>query len=157
MHSVEGGLPPCLYFGLTAATLLAFPGKRLAIALVDPHKRVAPRVVVPAERRLDRCARHPGPIQQIQSASHDRALHLSVPGLPTWISQGKVGEHETGDTALLNDVPRTAHDCRGYAIRLQMPRDQTHGLVANRSKRREEHGVEAVLAAPLEDPGGGAL
>jgi hypothetical protein len=34
-----------------------------------------------------------------------------------------------------------------------MPRNQTHDLVANRSKRCEEHGIEAVLAAQLEDLG----
>jgi hypothetical protein len=32
-----------------------------------------------------------------------------------------------------------------------MARDQTHGLVTNRSKCRQEDGVDAVLATPLED------
>ena len=155
--SVEGGSLTCFYFGLTATALLTFLGKSLAFAVVNPHKGFTPRIVAPEERRLDCSARHPGPIQQIQGTSHDRALHVSVPRLPAWISQWKVCEHETGDTALLNDVPRAAHDCCGHAICLQMARDQTHGLVTNRSECRQEHGVNTVLAAPFEDLGGIAL
>ena len=108
----------CLDFGLTAAALLPGPGKRLAIALVDPHESVAPCVTVPAERRLDRGARHPGPIQEGQGASHDRSLHLGIPGFPAWVPQRKVGEHEAGNAALLDDVARAAHDRGGNAVRL---------------------------------------
>jgi len=142
---------------LTAATLLPGSGKRLAIALVDSHEGVAPRVSVPMERCLDRGARHPGPLQYSQGASYDRSLHLGIPGFPAWVSQRKVGEHKAGDAALLDDVPRAAHDRGGNAVRLQVSRDQTHGLVADGSKRHEEHGVEAVLATPFEDLGSGAL
>jgi len=49
----DTGLMTCLYFGLTTATLLPGSGKRLAIALVDPHEGVAPRVAVPMERCLE--------------------------------------------------------------------------------------------------------
>lgn len=111
-------LTTCLYFGLTVATLLPGPGKRLAIALVDPHEGVAPCVALPAKRCLDRGARHPGPIQEGQGASYDRSLHLGIPGFPAWISQRKVGEHEAGNAALLDNVPRAAHDHGGDAVRL---------------------------------------
>jgi hypothetical protein len=30
-----------------------------------------------------------------------------------------------------------------------VPGNQTHGLVANRSKRRKEHGVDTILLAPF--------
>jgi len=116
--SIEECSPICFYFGLTAAALLPCPGKRLAIAAVHPAKGVTPRIVSPVERRLDCSARHPSPIQQIKGASHDRTLHVSIPRLPAWISQWKVREHEAGYTALLNDVPRGAHDCCGNSTRL---------------------------------------
>jgi hypothetical protein len=107
-----------LYFGLTSAALLPRPGKRLAIALVDPHEGVAPCVTVPMERRLDRGTRHPGPVQEGQGGSHDRLLHLGIPRFPAWISQWKIGEHEAGNAALLDDVSRAAHDDSGNVVRL---------------------------------------
>jgi hypothetical protein len=60
-----------LYFSLTAAAFLACPGKRLAIAVVHMIKGIAPRIVTPPERSLDRSAGHPSPIQQIKGASRD--------------------------------------------------------------------------------------
>jgi hypothetical protein len=96
---------------LTAAAFLACPGKCLAIAVIYPIKGVAPRIVTPAERSLDRSSGHPSPIQQIKGTSHDRTLHVSLPRLSAWISQWKVSENKAGYTALLNDVPRRAHDC----------------------------------------------
>jgi hypothetical protein len=146
-----------LDFGLMAAALLPSSGKCLAIAVVDPHEGIAPCIVLPAERRLGRRPRHPGMLQQVQGASHDGVLHLSIPGLATWISQRKVGKQEASDSALLNDVPRATHDHRGYALLLQISRNQTHGLVADRSKRGEEYGIDAVLSTPFEDPRSGAL
>jgi hypothetical protein len=154
---MEEYLPIRFYFGLKAAALLTSPGKRLAIAAVHPAEGVTPRIVSPVERRLDCSARHPSPIQQIKGASHDRTLHGTIPRLPAWIPQWKVRENEAGDTALLNDVPRGAHDCCGNSTRLQMPCDQTHGLVANRSKSREKNGVNAILTAPFKDLGGMVL
>jgi hypothetical protein len=114
----DKGSTTCLYFGLTAASLLSGPGKRFAVALVDVHESVAPRVAVPVKRRLDRCARHPGQIEESQGASYDRSLHLGIPGFPTGISQRKIGEDEAGDAALLYNVPRAADDHSGNAIRL---------------------------------------
>ena len=78
----------CLEFGLESTTLLPCSGERFAVAVVDPHEGVAPVFVVPAERSLDRGARHPGPFQQVQRGSHDRALHLVIPGLSAGISRG---------------------------------------------------------------------
>jgi hypothetical protein len=61
----------CFYFGLTAAALLPLAGKSLTIAGVDAHKGVTPRIAAPTERGLDRSARHPSPIEQIQGSSHN--------------------------------------------------------------------------------------
>ena len=52
-----------LRFGLTATPLFSLTGKRFAVTLVNSHKSIAPLVVSPAEWRLNRSARHPGPLQ----------------------------------------------------------------------------------------------
>jgi hypothetical protein len=84
-------------------------------------------------------------------------LHLPIPGFATGISQGKVGEDKAGNPALFNNIPSAPQYNRGQAICLKMAADQTHGLVAYRSKCREENGIEFVLAAPLKNLGSGTL
>jgi hypothetical protein len=101
--------------------------------------------------RLDRGTGHPGLLQKIKGGSHDRVLHFGVPGLPAGVSQGEVGEHEAGDPAFLHDVAGGSHQYRRQAVLFEVPGDQTHGLVADRSEGREEHGVDAVLTAPCEN------
>jgi hypothetical protein len=139
---------------LTAAALLACSGQGLAIALVHPEKGVTPRIVSPPERRLDCSARHPGAIEQLKRYSHYRTLHVSIPRLSARISEWKIREHKAGYTALLNHVTRGTHDCCWNSTCLQMPCDQTHGLMAYRSKSGEKHRVNAILTAPLKDLGG---
>jgi len=140
-----------LRFGLPAAALFSLPGERFAVTVVDPHEGVAPLVVAPAKRRLNRGAGHPGPLKQIKGSSHDRALHLGVPGLPAGVSQWEVGEHEAGDAAFLDDVAGRAQYYRRHAVFFEVSGDQTHGLVADRSECREEHGADTILTAPLKD------
>ena len=106
------------YVGLAAAALLACPCKRLAIAGIHPAEGVAPRIVVPVEGCLDCRTWHPSTIQKTEGASHDRALHVGVPRLPTWISQRKICEDKAGYAALLNNIPCAAHDCGRNAIGL---------------------------------------
>jgi hypothetical protein len=78
---------------------------------------------------MARCFEH------IKRDVDDLALHRGVKRLPAWIAERKVGENEAGDAALLDDVARGADYDRRYAVRFEMTRNQTHGLVANRSKR----------------------
>ena len=59
--------------------------------------------------------------------------------------QGKIGEDKARHAAMLDDVARGPdHDSRN-AIGFEVPGYQTHGLVADRSERREECGLGAVL------------
>ncbi len=136
--------------GLAPAALLPSARKRLPIALVDPHEVLSPLFAAPGKRSLDHRARHPGALQQIQGRPHDRALHRSIPGLSTGVSEGEVRKHKTGDTAFLDNVARRAHDYGGNPIFFEMSGDQTHGLVANRSERRQKNGVDPILPAPCE-------
>jgi len=136
---------------LKATAFFSRPGQRFPVTVVDPHESVAPLVVAPGEGRLNRRAGHPGSLQHIQAHSHDRALHLGVPGLPARISQWEVGEHEPGDSAFLDDIAGRAHYHGGHTVLFEVPGDQTHGLVTDRSERREEHGFDTILTAPLQD------
>ena len=123
-----------LRFRLLAAAFFSGPGQRFPVAVVDPHEGIAPLVVVPAERRLNRSAGHPGSLQNIQGCTYDRALYLGVPGLPAWVSQGEVGEDKAVDAAFLDDIPGRAHYHGRHAVLLKVPGDQTHGLVTDRSE-----------------------
>jgi len=98
-----------LRFGLTATPLLSLTGERFAVPLVNPHKNIAPLVVSPAEWRLNRSTRHPGPLQQIKRGSHDRTLHPCVPWLPAGVSQREVGEYEASNAAFLDDITGRTH------------------------------------------------
>ena len=52
---------------------------------------------------------------------------------------------------MLDDIPRRADYNGREAIRLKVSSDQTHGLVANRSKREEKRDVDGVSATEIED------
>jgi hypothetical protein len=148
-HSALGALAVCLRLCLTTAAFSSLLSKFFAIAVVNPHEGITPLVVAPAKWRLDRGSRHPCPPKRIESSSHYLALHLNVPWLSARISQREVSEDEASNAAFLDDISCRAHDCSGYAIFFKVPGNQTHGLVANRSKRRKEQGVDTVLLAPF--------
>lgn len=143
--------------GLTLTAGFTLSGKFLPVAIVDPHESVAPVVVIPVEWRLDRGAWHPGPFEQIEGDSHDRALHLGIPWLPAGVSQREIGEHEAGNPALLYNIPCRAEDNRSYTVFLKVSRNQTHGLMAHRSERRKKYGIYPVFPAPLQNLGGRLL
>ena len=142
---------------LTPPALFTGPGKGLAVAVVDTHEMVPPIVVVPVKGGLDGGSRHPGPTQEVQGHPHSRALHRHIPRLAAGIPQRKICKDVAGNAAFLDNVPRTAEHHRGDSVALQVPRDQTHGLVTNGSEAGEQHGIHTVLPAPCEDLGGVAL
>jgi len=133
-HLALGALAVYLRLCLTTAAVFSLLSKFFAIAVVDPHEGFTPLVVSPAKRRLDRGSRHPCPLQQVQGRSHDRTLHLNVPWLSARIAQGKVSEDEPSNAAFLDDITRRTHDHCGQAVFFQVPGNQTHGLVADRSE-----------------------
>src|SRR6185312_11653230 len=67
------------------------------------------------------------------------------------IAKREIGKEEAGNTAIFDDVPGRSDDNRRNAVRFEMSGDQTHGLVADGSKRTEERAVGAVVAQPLQD------
>jgi hypothetical protein len=148
-HLALGALAVPLRLCLTTAAVFSLLGKVFAIAVVDPHEGFTPLVVSPAKWRLDRSSRHPCPLQQVQGRSHDRTLHLNVPWLSARIAQWKVSEDEPSNAAFLDDITRRTHYYSGYTIFLQVPGNQTHGLVADRSEGGKKNGIDLVLLAPF--------
>jgi len=140
-----------LCFGLLAPPLFSLPRKCLTIAVVDPHESITPLVVFPVKGCLDRGSGQPCLIEEIKGHSHDQALHLFVPGFPAGVSQREIGENESRDATFLYDVPGGTHDHGSNAVLFKMSSNQTHGLVTHRSEPGEEYGINAILAAPLED------
>ena len=89
--------------------------------------------------------------EEIKGRTCYRALHVHIPGSAAGVPQGKIRKQKTGDSAFLYDVAGRTHNNGRYAVFFQMTGNQTHGLVAHRSKRRQEHGIHTVFLQPFKD------
>lgn len=116
----------------------------------DAHVACPPGLVWPRERGLDRGAGKSGAFEKVKRHPRDGSLHPDVAWCSAGIPQWEVSEEEPGHAALLNDVARGAKYHRRYAVRFQVPGDQTHGLVAHRSEANQQCGIDTVLTAPAE-------
>ena len=129
--------------------------QRLAIVIAHPHKPLPPSFIGftlrPCFWSLHGRPRQPSTLQNFQSATDDLVLHVRIPGLSTGIPKRKVNKQEAWNTAFLDDVPGGPDDNRRNAGGLKMSRDQTHGLVADGSKRNEEGDIDTILAHPRLD------
>ena len=92
--------------------------------------------------------------KEIERDTNDSSLHHRIIGLTARVAEGEVREHETGNAALLDDIPRRADYDRRNAVRLKVSSNQTHGLVADRSERYEKRNIDGVSATEAEDCGG---
>ncbi len=109
------------------------------------------RVRLPGKRGRDRCPRTRRALEQAQREPHDLALHVGPIRVPARVAERKVDEQEAGDAAMLDDVLGRADDDRRKPVRLQVPRNQTDGLVADRSKRGQNCRIGAVRAQTVKD------
>ena len=129
--------------------------QRLAIVIAHPHKPLPPSFIGftlrPCLWSLHGRPRQPSTLQKFQSATDDLVLHVRIPGLSTGIPKRKVHKQEARNTAFLNDIPGGPDDNRRNARGLKMSGNQTHGLVADGSKRNEEGDIDTILAHPRLD------
>ena len=70
------------------------------------------------------------------------------------VAQREIGEHEAGNSTLLDDVAGTADDHGDETGGFEMAGDQTYGLMADRSKGDEDDDIDVVLPAPFLDLAG---
>ena len=89
--------------------------------------------------------------KQLQNHRHDFALHRSIPGLATRVAEREIGEEETGDATLFDDVTGGAEDDGGDTVIFQMTSDQTNCLVADWSERDEEGDIDLILETIAQD------
>ncbi len=137
---------------LPATALLAQRQQPFAVGGVYTGIALAPAgIVVPGERRLQRRAGRGRLRQKVQSQRQDLSLNVASPGRAAGIAKRKVGKHEAGDAAVLDDVTSRADDDGCDAVGFKMSCDQTHGLVAYRSQRGQQCGIGAVRAGDVQD------
>ncbi len=89
--------------------------------------------------------------EQVEPEGQDRALHIEVVRLAGGVAQRKVAEDEARYGAVLDDIARAAEQNGRDAVGFQVPRGQTHGLVANGSDRGEDRHVHSVLSHLPQD------
>ena len=78
-------------------------------------------------------------------------LKIASPGVTTRIAQREIGEQEPRHTTMLDDIARRADDNCRNTIGLEMPCDQTHGLVTHGSKRTDQRGIGSIFAQAIQD------
>jgi hypothetical protein len=89
--------------------------------------------------------------KKVERDANDRALHHWIIRLATGIAERKVREHETRHAALLDYVARGADDDRRNSVGLEVPGNQTHGLMTDRSERHQQRNVDIVSATKIQN------
>ena len=84
---------------------------------------------------------------------HNFGLHRAIARLAAGIAEGKVAKQKSRDATFFNDVARRADDDSGDSVLFQMPRDQTHGLVTDRSERNKESDIHSIQKAACKNLG----
>ena len=87
----------------------------------------------------------------MQGAFKNQALRDFVPRPAAGIPEGEIREHITRYSAVGDDVHRrTNDDCRNTG-RFKCARNQTHGLVTDRSQGDQQGDVDVVFATVVHD------
>ena len=109
--------------------------------------------LIPHKRHLNRRARIPRRLQQMQRNLHNLPLHSHIPWLTAGVPQREITKHKASHTTLLHNIPRRPdYHCR-QPLRLQMSRRQTGRLMANRSQRQQKSHIHPIRSAHLQDSG----
>ena len=135
-------------FGLIARFGIAgraFVTAVAALGLDPPGIAVGPRDVEMAD-----VAGRRNQLERPQAIADNPILLLRVARRAGAMAKGKIGEGATRRVAGLQDVKRAAKTYGRDAGGLQVTRDQTHGLVANRSHRHQKHGVHMLALKCLQ-------
>ena len=107
-------------------------------------------VAAPGEGQVLDGARPLGRLQQFKGRCEYRALVLRVEGPACGVAQWEVEKYCSWGKRIFGDVAGAGQDHGGNTLGLQVPRDQTHGLVADRSHRRQQRNVHPLLPAAAQ-------
>ena len=84
---------------------------------------------------------------------HDLGLHCAIARLAAGIAEGEVAEQKSRDTTFFDDVTCGADNDSGDSVLFQMSRDQTHGLVTDRSERYKQRDIHSIRKAARKNIG----
>ncbi len=130
------------------AAIFAGAAQLLRLFLLDPGERLSPAwIFAPNDGALDCGARQTCALEKVEGVAGDCALHFRVFRSAHGIAKRKIAEEETRDAAFLHNVSCRSSDDGRNAGFFEMTRDQTHGLVTNRSKRNEQRDIDLVFSA----------
>ena len=132
-----------------SAPLLARKSKSLAV--VGRHVGLAPvRCTRPLDRQDDTRASADGGFCERKGLAKDASLLLMVVRWTNRVAQGQVGERESGDSDLVDDVACGAEDQRRDSCGLEVSCGQTDRLVTDRSKRNQHREIDLIFAKRVE-------
>ena len=137
------------FFALRAA-LFSLAGQLGPVLGPNLHVLIPPRVGAPTIAEPGDAAWSLGLLQQFDGRRHDLPLHIGFIGFAAGVTEGEIGEHEPGYTAVFYYIQRRADDHGGNSVRFQVTCYQTHGLVTHGSQRHEQRDIDAVFAAPFQ-------
>ena len=128
--------------------------KSFTVCIIHVHVTIAPEVVFigcSGKRRLYCSSWLPGLLQQIKYLADQSLLHRNIPWFPAWIPKREINKQKSRHPTFLHNITcRTDYD-GADSFGLKMTGNQTHGLVADWSKRDQNGNVHSVFFTPFED------
>lgn len=107
-------------------------------------------VAGPALGRYGGLAGHPGCVEPAQRQVYGGRLGFRVMGLSGGVAEGEIAPDEAGHPDPFHDVAGAAEDNGGNAVPFEVSGDQTHGLMADRSRRHQQRNVGVQATAGVE-------
>jgi hypothetical protein len=87
--------------------------------------------------------------QQVQGLLENVTLLLDVPRLATWATERKIDKQKPRNAAVFDNVLCRSDYDRRNAILFKIATDQAHGLMAYRSDRHHDHGVQFIAPGKI--------
>ena len=115
--------------------------------------RFPARVVGPGDAEVDNFAGFFERNSSFEGGLYDPTLGLGIARGSRLVTQGSVQESRPGRTQRACDVPCRSHDQGRDSGRFEHSRDQSHGLMADRSGGHQIRQVRLLAQHEIEKPG----
>ena len=132
---------------------MAESGQFGAVVLANVHVHRSPFVASPVEVESAGHSRRNRRGEQLEGSSNGVSLLFDVVGATRWITKWVVDENKTRHTDGFDNVLGAANNDGSDAGLFEGTCNQTHGLVTHRSKRNQNHGVDAIFLCARDDFG----
>lgn len=132
---------------------IRFPVHRLPFTAPSPRRQFV-FLPTPAKGKIHDLSRRLNAGQGIQGMLQNDQLLGLVEGFAQGVAERPFEKHRTRRPNLFRIFSDNGKAHGGNAGPLDLPGDQPHGLIANPSARREQHGIDAVGLQFGSGPGG---